>query len=92
MDHEKLMADAVASVVEKVLMNIGMPVHYRVSKILTAHSLTFSDCYRHPGVLNYALKQLFDNSYDVVEKIKTELVGLEDNDKSLVIFIQKLSE
>ncbi len=92
-DKERLLGDVVASIVEKVLMKIGMKTHHGVSNILTAHSLTFSDCYQHPDILNFALKELFDNEYmTVVEKIKTELVGLADDDHKLAKFIQKLSE
>jgi hypothetical protein len=42
--------------------------------------MTFSDCYQYPDVLNFALKELFGDAYlVVVEKIKNELIGLEDN-------------
>ena len=87
------MGDAVASVVERVLMNISITVHHRVGEILHAHNLTFSDCYQNPAVLNLALKELFENEYiAVVEKIKAELVCLEDNSQRLATFIEKLSE
>ena len=73
-------------------MNIGMIEYNKVSDILAAHSLTFSDCYQNPDVLKFALKKLFENEYiAVVEKIKTELSGLDDDNYGLALFIQKLS-
>ncbi|MGH2612788.1 MAG: hypothetical protein ACRDFB_07035 [Rhabdochlamydiaceae bacterium] len=93
MDKEQLLKDVVASIVEKVLMNTGLAVYTKVSDILEAHHLKFSDCYQNPDVLNFALKELFDDAYlTVVEKIKTELTGLEDDNQNLAMFIQKLSE
>lgn len=91
MDNEQLLGDVVASIVEKVLMNTGLTTYNKVGEILTDHNLMFSDCYRNPDVLNFALKELFGDTYMVtVEKIKSELTGLEDD--KLAKFIQKLSE
>lgn len=91
MDNEQLIGDVVASIVEKVLMNIGLETCNKVSQILTDHNLTFSDCYQNPDVLNFALKEMFGNAYMViVEKIRIELSSLDDN--RLVVFVQKLSK
>ncbi|GEM_PF-3045680 len=92
-DSEKLMSDVVASIIEKILMQIGLQTYTRVSEILADHSLTFSDCYRNPDVLNSALKYLFGDSYLVtVEKIKTAFIGLDDENQNLAIFLQRLSQ
>ncbi|MGI0088299.1 MAG: hypothetical protein ACREBI_10160 [Nitrosotalea sp.] len=93
MDNDELLGDVVASVVEKVLMNVGLATHAKVIDILDAFDLIFSDCYRNPDVLNFALKEVFDNDHlTVVEKIKIGLSGLEDYNPKLVAFIQKLGK
>ncbi|MDE1763646.1 MAG: hypothetical protein KGH88_05320 [Thaumarchaeota archaeon] len=93
MDDEQLLDDVVSSIVEKILMNIGMTTYVKVKEIMEAHNLKFSDCYRNPDVLNFALKELFGNAYlIVVEKIKSELGGLVDDDRRLSMFVQKLSK
>lgn len=92
-DSEKLLGDVIAVIVEKVLMEMGIVRYTRVGDILSDHNLTFSDCYQNPDVLNFALKEVFENGYlAVVEKIKTELGGLEDNSQNLAKFVQKISE
>ena len=54
--------------------------------------MTFSDCYRKPDVLNFALKEVFDGKYLApVEKIKNELTGLEEDNK-IDAFIELISE
>lgn len=92
-DSEKLIGDVVSSIVEKVLMNIGITTYTKVGEILADHNLTFSDCYEKPEILNFALKELFGNSYLViVDKIKIELGELEDDNHGLAMFVQKISE
>ena len=87
------MAYVVSSIVEKVLMNMGVTIHAKVNETLANHNLTFSDCYQNPDVLNFALKELSSTIHlVVVEKIRTEFGKLEDDDRDLVIFLQKLSE
>lgn len=78
-DAEKIMGDAIGSIVEKILMEMGLVTHDKIAEILVAHNLNFSGCYQNPDVLNYALKELYGQSYMVVvEKIKAELAGLEE--------------
>jgi len=90
--NENLIGDVVGVIVEKVLMEIGIQSHAKVAEILGAHNMMFSDCYRNPDVLNFALKELYGDSYLVlVEKIRNELTGFENHEK-LDLFIQKISE
>lgn len=58
-DSEKIIGDVVGVVIEKVLMEISVTTHSKVADILGAHNMTFSDCYRNPDVLNFALKEIF---------------------------------
>ena len=54
--------------------------------------MVFSDCYRKPDVLNFALKEIFGNVYlSTVEKIRNELMGLDD-DKKIKAFFELISE
>ena len=93
MDDEQVRADVVASIVEKVLMNMGLITYDKISEILESHNVKFSDCYQHPDVLNFALKELFEDAYlVVVEKIRTEFGTLVNDDHNLFVFMQKLSE
>ncbi|SMH70461.1 hypothetical protein [Candidatus Nitrosotalea okcheonensis] len=93
MDSDEMLGDVVASIVEKILMNIGFDAHAKISNILEAHNLNFSDCYKNPDVLNFALKEVFDHDYiSIVEKIRKEFGGIVDDDQRLVKFMQKLSE
>jgi len=90
--NENLIGDVVGVIVEKVLMEIGVQSHAKVAEILGDHNMTFSDCYRNPDVLNFALKELYGDSYLVlVDKIRNELTGFENHEK-LDLFIQKISE
>ena len=90
---DKLMGDVVSSIVEKVLMNVGLQTYNGVNEILEAHNLTFSDCYLYPDVLNLALKHLFEERYaDVAGKIKDELVGLEGDNSRLAEFMERLGK
>jgi hypothetical protein len=92
-NNKKLMADVVSSIVEKVLMNIGVTTHAKVNETLANHNLTFSDCYQNPDILNFALKELPSAIHlVVVEKIRTEFGKLEDDDHDLAMFLQKLGE
>lgn len=78
-ESERLTSDVIAVIVEKVLMNMGVTSHSKVAQILADHSLTFSDCYRNPAVLNFALKEAFGASYmPVVDKIGRELEGFDE--------------
>lgn len=91
-DSEKLIANAVGVIIEKVLMEFGVSNHSKIAEILGAHHMTFSDCYKKPDVLNFALKQVFDSQYlSPVKKIKNELTGLEEDHK-IEAFIELISE
>jgi hypothetical protein len=91
-DNEKLIANAVGVIIEKVLMEFGVSNHSKIADILGTHHMTFSDCYRKPDVLNFALKQVFDGKYlDPVMKIKSELTGLE-GDHKIEKFIDLISQ
>lgn len=86
------MADVVASIVEKVLMNIGLGAYARVRDALHANNIAFLDCYQNPLVLKSALEQVFNHDYvPVVERIKNEFGSLADDDHNLANFIQKLN-
>lgn len=62
-----------------------------MAEILGDYNMTFSDCYRKPDVLNFALKEIFGNAYlSTVKKIKNELMGLDD-DKKIKAFIALVS-
>lgn len=92
-DNEELIANIVSSIVEKILLDIGMTTYTKVNETLANHNLTFSDCYQNPDVLNFALKELSGNVHLViVEKIRAEFGKLEDDNHELAIFLQKLSE
>lgn len=91
-DNEKLVANAVGVIIEKVLMEFGVSNHTKIAQILGDHNMTFSDCYRKPNVLNLALKQVFDDEYlHPVKKIKNELMGLEEDHK-IESFIELISK
>ncbi|HEX5457357.1 MAG TPA: hypothetical protein VFX64_03115 [Candidatus Nitrosotalea sp.] len=91
-DTEKLIANAVGVIIEKVLMEFGVSNHSKIADILGAHHMTFSDCYKKPDVLNLALKQVFGGKYlDPVAKMKSELTGLEEDHK-IEKFIDSISK
>ena len=91
-DSEKLIGNAVGVIIEKVLMEFGVSNHSKIAEILGTYHMTFSDCYRKPDVLNFALKEVFDGKYLApVEKIKNELTGLEEDHK-IETFIELISE
>ncbi len=78
-------------VIEKVLMDIGVTAHNKMAEILGNYNMTFSDCYKKPDIINFALKQIFGNAYmNTVEKIQNELIGLDD-DKKIKAFITLIS-
>lgn len=80
------------SIIEKVLMEIGIITHSKIAEILAEHSMTFSDCYQNPDVLNFALKELFGDKYLVtVEKIKNELIDLQEYE-TVSAFIKAISK
>ena len=80
------------SIIEKVLMEIGVTTHNKIAEMLADHNTTFSDCYQNPDVLNFALKELFGDTYLVtVEKIKNELTGLQEY-KAVNAFMEAISE
>ena len=92
MGDDKLIGDVVGVVIEKVLMNIGVTMHSKTAEILGDYNMTFSDCYRKPDVLNFTLKEVFGDAYLIpVEKIKNELIGL-DEDSKIKTFIELISE
>ena len=64
-------------------MEISVVSHSKMVEILGNYNMTFSDCYKKPDVLNFALKQIFGNAYlSIVEKIRNELIiGLEEERK-----------
>ena len=82
-DGERLLGDVVSSVIEKVLVEEGGEAHASICRILEDHKLGFSDCYQNPNILNSTLKGVFGDSYlEIVEKIRRELSGLEDDSRS----------
>lgn len=92
MYNEELLGDVVASIVEKTLMNMGINTYTEVRNILADQNLSFSDCYRNPSALNFALKQAFSDMHlSVIEKIRDEFGGLANDDKNLAAFLHKLS-
>ena len=91
-NEKELLDDVVASVVEKILMNLGISLYTMVSEILDGHGTTFSECYQKPEALSIALKQVFSDRHSlVVEEIRNELGGLADDDKNLAMFLSRLS-
>ena len=92
MSNDRLIGDVVGVIVEKVLMEIGVTAHNKMIEILGDYNMTFSDCYRKPDVLNFALKEIFGNAYlGPVGKIRNELMGLDD-DNRIHEFIKLVSE
>jgi len=88
---DRLIGDVVGVVIEKVLMDIGVTAHHKMAEILGNYNMTFSDCYKKPTIINFALKQIFGNAYmNTVEKIRNELMGLDD-DKKIKAFIALIS-
>jgi hypothetical protein len=52
-------------------METNVTVHSKIVDILGHYGMTFSDCYKRPDVLNFALKEVFGNSYlSTIEKIR----------------------
>ncbi len=89
---DRLIGDVVGVIIEKVLMEISVTAHNRMAEILGDYNMTFSDCYKKPDVLNFALKEIFGNDYlSIVEKIKNELMGFDD-DRRINDFIELVSE
>ena len=89
---ERLIADVVGVVIEKILMEISVTDHNKMVEILGNYNMTFSDCYKKPDVLNYALKEIFGNGYlSAVQKIRNELMGV-DEDHRIDVFIALVSE
>ena len=89
---ERLIADVVGVVIEKILMEISVTAHSKMVKILGNCNMTFSDCYRQPDVFNHALKEIFGNDYlSAVQKIRNELMGV-DEDHRIDVFIALVSE
>ena len=91
LSSEKLFRDTVAIVIEKVLLQVGKQAYETVHAVLEAHNMTFRDCYSRPDVLNFALKELYGDSYMVlVNKIKEELHDIQD--QKIVKFVELISE
>lgn len=91
-NSDRLIGDVVGVIIEKVLMEISVTAHNKMAEILGNYNMTFSDCYKKPDVLNYALKEIFGNEYlSAVEKIRNELMGL-DEDHRINEFIELVSE
>ncbi len=89
---DRLIGDVVGVIIEKVLMEISVTAHNKMAEILGDYNMTFSDCYKKPDVLNYALKEIFDTEYlSTVEKIRNELMGL-DEDHRINEFIELVSK
>lgn len=92
MSNDGIIGNVVGVIIEKVLMEIGVTTHNKMVEILGNYNMTFSDCYRKPDVLNFALKEIFGNAYlGPVEKIRNELMGLDD-DNRIHEFIKLVSE
>ena len=89
---DKLIGDVVGVIIEKVLMDISVTMHSKMIGILGDYNMTFSDCYRKPDVLNFALKEIFGNAYMApVEKMRNELMGL-DEDEKVNAFLELIGE
>lgn len=89
--NEKLFKDLVAVAVEKTLSNIGTQAYQITCDILEAHDMTFRDCYSRPDVLNFALKNLYGNSYMVlVNEIRKKMEDFQDK-KKVLQFIEIIS-
>ena len=89
--NDRLIGDVVGVIIEKVLMEIGVAAHNKMIDILGDYNMTFSDCYKKPTIINYALKQIFGGAYmQPVEKIRHELMGLDD-DRKIKAFIAIIS-
>lgn len=73
--HSSINRDVLSSVIEKVLLNIGLEVHSLVEKKLNKnYYYKFSDCYENPEPLHTILKELYGNSYaEIAKKITDEL-------------------
>lgn len=90
-NSDRLIGDVVGVIIEKVLMEIGVTAHNKMAEILGNYNMTFSDCYKKPTIINYALKQIFGDAYlQPVEKIRHELMGLDD-DRKIKAFIAIIS-
>ncbi len=90
--NDQLIGDVVGVIIEKVLMDISVTTHNKMIGILGDYNMTFSDCYRKPDVLNFALKEIFGNAYlSPVEKIRNELMGLNE-DKKINAFLELIGE
>jgi len=65
----------VAFSVEKVLLDIGKPILYKVTdRLYKQYHCYIPDCYEHPDYLNNVLRSVFGNSYSTIsEAIKLEL-------------------
>ena len=89
--NEKMFKDLVAVAVEKTLLDIGTQAHQITSDILEAHDMTFRDCYSRPDVLNFALKNLYGDSYMVlVNEIRKKMEDFQDQ-KKVLQFIETIS-
>lgn len=89
--NEKLFKDLVAAAVEKTLLDIGTQAHQITSDILEAHDMNFRDCYSRPDVLNFALKNLYGDSYMVlVDEIRKKMEDFQDQ-KKVLQFIEAIS-
>ena len=74
--------DLVAYAVEKTLLDIGNQAHQIARDVLEAHDMTFRDCGSRPDVLNFALKDLYGNSYVVlVDMIQKKMLNYQDQKK-----------
>ena len=95
MDFEKdqLRKALVSLAVEKVLLDIGVPIYEKVIKQLSKdYNCYLPDCYKHPEYLNKVLKKIFGNSYiTIVEAIKKEL-DEQMIEKPIEIFVSTISE
>ena len=88
---DELFKNFMAASVEKTLLDIGIPAHQKVCDILEAHDMTFRDCISRPDVLNFALKDLYGNSYVVlVEAIRKKMADFQD-EKKVLQFIEAIT-
>ena len=74
-DKKQIMRALVAFSVEKVLLDIGKPILYKVTdRLYKQYHCYIPDCYEHPDYLNNVLRSVFGNSYSTIsEAIKLEL-------------------
>jgi len=92
-NSDRLIGDVVGVIIEKILMENSVISHSKMVEILGNYNMTFSDCYKKPNILNYALKNIFGNAYlSIAEKIRNELIIGLGEDHRINEFIEIIME